>query len=48
MEHAMYQSYLATSGLDSTSPQPSAPWGEQIKAMVKEFGPALNEMGLVQ
>jgi tripartite-type tricarboxylate transporter receptor subunit TctC len=48
MEHAMYQSYLATSGLDSTSPQPSAPWGEQIEAMVKEFGPALNEMGLVQ
>ena len=39
---------LANSGLDSTSPQPSGPWGEQIKVMVNEFGPALKEMGLVK
>jgi tripartite-type tricarboxylate transporter receptor subunit TctC len=48
MDHSMYQAYLRNSGLDSTSPQPSGPWGEQIKAMVGEFGPALKEMGLVQ
>jgi len=48
MKHSMYQAYLANSGLDSSSPQPSGPWGEQIKAMVGEFGPALKEMGLVE
>ena len=48
MEHSMYQAYLANSGLDATSPQPSGPWGEQIKSMVGEFGPALKEMGLVK
>jgi tripartite-type tricarboxylate transporter receptor subunit TctC len=48
MQHSMYQAYLANSGLDATSPQPSGPWGEQIKAMVGEFGPALKEMGLVK
>ena len=48
MEHSMYQAYLQNSGLDNTSPQPSGPWGEQIKSMVNEFGPALKEMGLVK
>jgi tripartite-type tricarboxylate transporter receptor subunit TctC len=47
MDHSMYQAYLKNSGLDSTSPQPSGPWGEQIKSMVAEFGPALKEMGLI-
>lgn len=48
MDHSLYQAYLMNSGLDTTSPQPSGPWGKQIKAMVAEFGPALKEMGLVQ
>ena len=48
MKHSMYQAYLANSGLDETSPQNSGPWGEQIKAMISEFGPALKEMGLVK
>jgi tripartite-type tricarboxylate transporter receptor subunit TctC len=48
MQHSLYQAYLMNSGLDETSPQPSGPWGEQIKAMVGEFGPALKEMGLVK
>jgi tripartite-type tricarboxylate transporter receptor subunit TctC len=48
MDHSMYKAYLANSGLDDTSPQPSGPWGEQIKSMVGEFGPALKEMGLVK
>jgi putative tricarboxylic transport membrane protein len=48
MGHSLYQAYLVNSGLDGTSPQPSGPWGKQIKAMVDEFGPALKEMGLVQ
>ena len=47
MHHSMYQAYLKNSGLDSTSPQPSGPWGEQIKSMISEFGPALKEMGLI-
>ena len=42
MKHSMYQAYLANSGLDSTSPQPSGPWGKQIAFMVGEFGPALK------
>jgi len=48
MEHSMYQAYLKNSGLDATSPQGSEAWGKQIKAMVREFGPALKEMGLVK
>jgi tripartite-type tricarboxylate transporter receptor subunit TctC len=48
MKHSMYQAYLRNSGLDETSPQPSGPWGEQIKAMVGAFGPALKEMGLIE
>jgi len=48
MQHSMYQAYLKNSGLDATSPQPSGPWGKQIKSMVAEFGPALKEMGLVK
>ena len=48
MGHSLYQAYLMNSGLDSTSPLASAAWGEQIKSMVNEFGPALKEMGLVQ
>lgn len=47
MQHSLYQAYLMNSGLDETSPQPSGPWGEQIRMMVTEFGPALKEMGLV-
>ena len=48
MKHSMYQAYLANSGLDNTSPQPSGPWGKQIKFMVGEFGPALKAMGLLK
>ena len=46
MKHKMYQSYLEASGLDGTSPAGSKQWGEQIKSMIKEFGPAIKEMGL--
>lgn len=46
MEHKMYQSYLEASGLDATSPANAKEWGEQIDAMIKEFGPAIKEMGL--
>ncbi len=48
MKHSLYQAYLMNSDLDSSSPQPSGPWGQQIKSMVDEFGPALKEMGLVK
>ena len=47
MKHSLYQAYLMNSGLDENSPQPSRPWGEQIRSMVGEFGPALKEMGLM-
>jgi tripartite-type tricarboxylate transporter receptor subunit TctC len=46
MKHSLYQAYLKNSGLDETSPLASGAWGEQIKSMVGEFGPALEEMGL--
>jgi putative tricarboxylic transport membrane protein len=46
MQHKMYQSYLEASGLDSDSPAGSKEWGEQIKEMIKEFEPAIKEMGL--
>ena len=48
MDHSMYQAYLVNSGLDATSPLGSKAWGEQVKAMVGEFGPALKEMGLIE
>lgn len=48
MEHSMYQAYLVNSGLDSTSPLGSEAWGEQIRSMVEEFGPAMKEMGLIE
>lgn len=48
MGHSLYQAYLMNSGLDNTSPMTSGPWGEQIKMMVGEFGPALKEMGLME
>ena len=47
MRHSMYQAYLFNSGLNNKSPQPSKIWGEQIKYIVNEFGPALKEMGLI-
>jgi putative tricarboxylic transport membrane protein len=46
MKHKMYQSYLEASGLDATSPADSKAWGAQIKSMIKEFEPAIKEMGL--
>jgi tripartite-type tricarboxylate transporter receptor subunit TctC len=48
MGHSLYQAYLMNSGLDNSSPMASGPWGEQIKMMVGEFGPALKEMGLME
>ena len=46
MSHKVYQAYLEASGLDSTSPADSKAWGAQIKSMIKEFEPAIKEMGL--
>ncbi len=46
MKHKVYQAYLESSGLDSSSPADAEAWGQQIKSMIKEFGPALKEMGL--
>ena len=46
MKHKVYQAYLEASGLDSTSPADSKAWGAQIKSMIKEFEPAIKEMGL--
>lgn len=46
MQHNVYQAYLQASGLDSTSPADAKAWGDQIKSMIKEFEPAIKEMGL--
>ena len=45
MGHSLYQAYLMNSGLDDTSPMASGAWGEQIKMMVGEFGPASEGNG---
>ncbi len=45
MRHSIYQAYLFNSGLNNESPQPSKIWGEQIKYIVNEFGPALKGDG---
>ncbi|MBT3359199.1 MAG: tripartite tricarboxylate transporter substrate binding protein [Rhodospirillales bacterium] len=46
MNHSVYQAFLVSVGLDATSVVGAKEWGEQIRSMVSEMGPALKEMGL--
>lgn len=46
MNHAVYQGFLTSVGLDSTSVVGSDKWGEQIKKMIDDMTPAIEAMGL--
>lgn len=48
MDHSIYQAYLVTSGLDSSSVLGAEAWGKQIKELVDALVPAAKEMGLVK
>lgn len=46
MKHTVYQGYLTSVGLDSSSVVGAKDWGEQIKQMIDDMKPAIAEMGL--
>lgn len=46
MGHSVYQAYLETSGLDSTSVVGAKEWGDQIRKMIADMKPAIKAMGL--
>ncbi len=46
MSHKVYQGFLDSVGLDSTSVAGAKAWGEQIKKMIEDMKPAIKEMGL--
>lgn len=47
MEHTVYQGFLTSVGLDSTSVVGSDVWGPQIETTVKEMEAALKELGFI-
>ncbi len=46
MNHAVYQGFLTSVGLDKTSVVGAKAWGEQIQKMIADMKPAIKEMGL--
>lgn len=46
MNHAVYQGYLTSVGLDAGSVVGAKEWGEQINKMIEDMKPAIKEMGL--
>lgn len=48
MNHGVYQGFLTSVGLDSTSVAGSAVWGNQLNTMVTDMGDALKELGFIQ
>ena len=46
MNHAVYQGFLTSVGLDSSSVAGSDEWGAQIKKMIEDMTPAIKAMGL--
>lgn len=46
MNHAVYQGYLKSVGLDSTSVAGADAWGAQIQKMIDDMTPAIKAMGL--
>ena len=48
MNHKVYQAFLVSAGLDSTSVVGAKEWGDQIKVMVKDMSAALKELGFVK
>ncbi len=48
MNHTVYQGFLTSVGLDSTSVAGSDVWGPQIKTTVNDMGAALKELGFIE
>ncbi|MBP06518.1 MAG: transporter [Marinovum sp.] len=48
MNHTVYQGYLQSIGLDSTSVAGSDVWGPQIQTTVNEMNAALKELGFIE
>jgi putative tricarboxylic transport membrane protein len=48
MNHTVYQGFLTSVGLDSTSVADSEVWGKQISTMVVDMESALKELGFIQ
>lgn len=48
MSHQIYQGYLVSVGLDSTSVAGSDVWGQQLTTMVTDMEAALKELGFIQ
>ena len=48
MNHSVYQGFLTTVGLDSTSVADSDVWGGQIETMVVDMQTALKELGFIE
>ena len=47
MNHTVYQGFLTSVGLDSTSVVGSDVWGPQIETTVNEMEAALKELGFL-
>ncbi|MEM7046617.1 MAG: tripartite tricarboxylate transporter substrate binding protein [Pseudomonadota bacterium] len=47
MNHGVYQGFLESVGLDSTSVAGSAVWGDQLSVMVTDMQAALKELGFI-
>jgi tripartite-type tricarboxylate transporter receptor subunit TctC len=48
MNHGVYQGFLTSVGLDSTSVAGSDVWGNQLQTMVTDMKDALTELGFIQ
>lgn len=48
MNHSVYQAFLETAGLDSTSVAGSEVWGNQLETMVVDMESALKELGFIE
>jgi len=48
MNHTVYQGFLTSVGLDSTSVAGSDVWGPQIETTVNDMGSALKELGFIE
>ncbi len=48
MKHAVYQGFLTSVGLDSTSVAGSEVWGAQLKSMTTDMQSALKELGFIK
>ena len=48
MNHSVYQGFLTSVGLDSSSVAGSDEWGNQLSVMVNDMQAALKELGFIE